>query len=58
MLVATGSFSPKRGLPVKFRVHFNHFKYIATSALLHSKTLKCSFLDNYWLLFHMLPTEI
>ncbi len=41
MLVATGSFSPKRGLPVKFCVDFNHIKYIAMSAFLHSKSLKC-----------------
>ncbi len=39
MLVATGSFSPERGLPVKFCVAFNHFKSIIMSALLHSKTL-------------------
>ncbi len=58
MLVATGSFSPKRGLPVKFCVDFNHFKSIVMSALLHSKTLKCLFLNNFRLLFQMLPTNI
>ncbi len=32
MLVATGSFSPERGLPVKFCVNFNHFKSIIMRA--------------------------
>ncbi len=41
MLVATGSFSPKRGLPV-------------VSTLLHSKTFKCSFLNTFRLLFYLL----
>ncbi len=58
ILVATGSFSPKRGIPVKFCFDFNHFKSIFMRALLHSKTLKYSFLNNFRLLFHMLPTEI
>ncbi len=58
MLVVTGSFSPERELPVKFCVDFNHFKSIVMSAILHSKTLKCLFLNNFRLLFHMLPTEI
>ncbi len=40
MLVATVSFSPKRGLSVQFCVDFNHFKSIFTSALLHRTTLK------------------
>ncbi len=35
MLVATDSFSPKRELPVKFCVDFNHFKSIIMSTLLH-----------------------
>ncbi len=39
MLVATGSFSPERGLPVKFCVDFNHFKSFVMKALLHSKYL-------------------
>ncbi len=39
MLIATGSFSPKTGIPVKFCVDFKQFKYIVMSALLHSKTL-------------------
>ncbi len=58
MLVATGSFSLERGLPVEFCVDFNHFKSIVTSALSHSKTLKFSFLYNFRLLFHMLPMKI
>ncbi len=37
MLVATGSFSAERGLPVIFCVDFNHFKSIIMSALLHKK---------------------
>ncbi len=37
MLVATGSFSPERGLPLIFCVDFNHFKSIIMSALLHRK---------------------
>ncbi len=45
MLVATGNFSPERGLPVKVCVDFNHFKSIIMSALLHSQTLKYSFLN-------------
>ncbi len=36
MLVATGSFSHKRGLPVKFCVGLTHFKSIILSALLNS----------------------
>ncbi len=51
MLVATGSFSPERGLPVIFCVDFNHFKSIIMSALLHRKTLTCSFLNQFRLLF-------
>ncbi len=51
MLVATGSFSPERGLPVIFCVDFNHFKSIMMSALLHRKTLICSFLNQFRLLF-------
>ncbi len=47
MLVATGSFSPKQGLPVKFWVDFNHFKSIVMSAMLHTKTLKCSFTEQF-----------
>ncbi len=39
MLVVTASLSPKRGLPVKFCVDFNHFKYTIMHALLQSKTL-------------------
>ncbi len=31
MLVATGSFSLERGLPVKFDVDLNHFKSIVMS---------------------------
>ncbi len=58
MLLATGSFSLERGLPVNFCVDFNHFQSIVMSALVHSKTLKCSFLNNFRLLFHMLPTKI
>ncbi len=58
MLVATGSFSHKRRLPVKFCIDFNHFKSIVISALIHCKTLKCSFLNNFMLFFHMLPTKI
>ncbi len=58
MLVATGSFSPERGLPVNFYVDFNHFQSIVMSDLVHSKSLKCSFLNNFRLLFHMLPTKI
>ncbi len=58
MLVATGSFSPERGLTVNFDVDFNHFQSIVMSALIHSKSLKCSFLNNFRLLFHMLPTKI
>ncbi len=46
MLVATGSFSPERGVPVNFCVAFNHFQSIVMSALVHSKTLKCSFLTT------------
>ncbi len=46
MLAATGSFSPERGLPVKVCVDFNHFKSIIMSALLHSKTSKCSFMNT------------
>ncbi len=53
MLVATGSFSPKRGLSVDF----NHFKSIIMTGLLHSKTLKCFFLNNLRQLFQMLPTK-
>ncbi len=41
------SFSSERGIPVKFCVDFNHFTSIVMSALLHSKTLKCSFLNNF-----------
>ncbi len=37
MLVATGSFSPERGLPVIFWVDFNNFKSIIMSALLYRK---------------------
>ncbi len=37
MLVATGSFPPKRGLLVKFCFEFNHFKSNVMSASLHSK---------------------
>ncbi len=55
MLVATGSFSPLNGTSC---VDFNHFKFIVMSALLHSKTLKYSFLNSFRLLFHMLPTKI
>ncbi len=58
MLVATGSFSPERGLPANFCVDFNHFQSIVMSALAHSKTLECSFLNNFRLLFHMLPTKM
>ncbi len=58
MLVATVSFSPERGLPVNVCVDFNHFQSIVTSALVTNKTLKCSFLNNFRLLFHMLPTKI
>ncbi len=58
MLVATGSFSTKRGLLVIICAEFNHFKRIVMSTLLHSKTLKCSFLNNIMQLFHMLPTKI
>ncbi len=57
MLVATGSFSPKRGFPVKFCVDFNHFKSIIMNTLFHSKTLICSFLYNFRLLLNMLPTK-
>ncbi len=57
MLVATGSFSPEKGLPVNFCVDFNHFQSIVMNALVHSKTLKCSFLNNFRLLFHMLLTK-
>ncbi len=46
-LVATGSFSPERGLPTNFCVDFNHFQSIVMSALVHSKTLECSFLNNF-----------
>ncbi len=58
MLVATGSFSPERGRPVNFCVDFNNFQLIVMSDLVHSKTLECSFLNNFRLLFHMLPTKI
>ncbi len=58
MLVASGSFSFERGLPVNFCADFKHFHSIVMSALIHSKTLKCSFLNNFRLLFHMLPTKI
>ncbi len=58
MLVATGSSSPERGLPANFCVDFNHFQSIVMSALVHSKTFECSFLNNVKLLFHMLPTKI
>ncbi len=51
MLVATGSFSPERGLPVIFCVDFNHFKSIIMSTLLHRKTLICLFLNQFRLLF-------
>ncbi len=51
MLVATGSFSPERGHPVIFCVDFNLFKSIIMSALLHRKTLICSFLNQFRLLF-------
>ncbi len=51
MLVTTGSFSPERGLSVIFCVDFNHFKSIIMSALLHRKTLICSFLNQFRLLF-------
>ncbi len=51
MLVATGSFSPESGLPVIFCVDFNHFKSIIMIALLHRKTLICSFLNQFRLLF-------
>ncbi len=33
MLVATGSYLPERGRPVKFCVDCNHFKSIIMSAL-------------------------
>ncbi len=58
MLVETGSFSPERGLPAKFCVDFNHFQSIVMSTLVHSKTLECSFPNNFRLLFHVLPTKI
>ncbi len=58
MLVATGSFSPERGLLANFCVDFNNFQSIVMIALVHSKTLECSFLNNFRLLFHMLPTKI
>ncbi len=51
MLVATGCFSPEMGLPVIFCVDFNHFKTIIMNALLHRKTLICSFLNQFRLLF-------
>ncbi len=51
-------FLHERGLPVQFCVDFNHCKSIFMSYLLHSKTLKCSFLNNVSLLSHMLPTQI
>ncbi len=51
MLVATGSFSPERGLPAIFFDDFNHFKSIIMSALLHRKTLIWSFLNQFRLLF-------
>ncbi len=51
MLVATGSFSPERGLPVNFCVDFNHFQSIVMSALVHGKTLECSFLNNFRLIY-------
>ncbi len=54
MLIATGSFSPERGLPVNFCFDFKHFQSIVMSTLVHSKTLECSFLNNFRLLFHML----
>ncbi len=57
-LVATGSFSPERRLPAHFCVDFNHFQSIVKSALVHSKTLECSFLNNFRLLFHMVPMKI
>ncbi len=57
MLVATGSFSHERGLPFNFCVDFNHFQSIIMSALAHSKTLECSFLSNFRLLFHMPTTK-
>ncbi len=40
MLVAIGSFSPERGLPVNFCVDFNHFQSIVMSAFVHSKTFE------------------
>ncbi len=43
MLVATGSFSPKRGFPIKFCIDFNHFKSIVMSALLHGKFWNAQF---------------
>ncbi len=58
ILVATASFSHERGLPVNFCVDFNHFQSIIMSALVDSKTLKCSFLNNFRQLFHMLRTKI
>ncbi len=58
MLIATGSFSPERGLPVNVCVAFNNFQSIVMSALVHSNTLECSFLNNFRLLLHMLPTKI
>ncbi len=55
MLVANGSFSSERELPVKFCDDFNHFKSIIMSPLVHSTTLKCSFMYHIRQLFHMLP---
>ncbi len=61
LLVATGIFSPERGLPVNLCVDFNHFKCIIMSALLHSKTLKCSFMKNFTALsqkFNLLKSSL
>ncbi len=58
MLVVTGSFSPERGLPANVCVDFNHFQSIVMGALVDSKTLEFSFLNNFRLLSHMLPTKI
>ncbi len=58
MLVATSSFAPERGLPVNLCVDFNNFQSIVMGALIHSKTLKCSFLNTFRLLFHMLATTV